>query len=114
MSSAFAASQEGSTISWRRPFGFARVIMDRTPVIQDTVFFLAEAAEAENSPKRIPNPRKKWELVNSTSRGTESTTYDSLAVSQVGFQAAGQKQQATSKTSRQSKSGVVELKTADR
>ena len=79
-------------------------------MIQETAFLLAEAAEASNSPKRTRNPRKKWELVNSTSRGTKlSSPMIALLIQAAGHKTTSNKQNITP-----IKSGVVELKTADR
>ena len=79
-------------------------------MIQETAFLLAEAAEASNSPKRTQNQRKKWELVNSTSRGTKvSSPMIALLNSSSGTQ--NDKQQAKNHTNQKWGS---ELKTADK
>ena len=84
MSSAFAASQEGSIILWRCPFGYEGAILGRTPDDKGRRFWIAKRRKSKAA------SNKEVGTGNLPNRGTESATYDSLAVSHMGFNAAGQ------------------------
>ena len=86
---------------------YERAILGRTPDDKGRRFWIAKRRKSKAA------SNKEVGTGNLPNRGTESATYDSLAVSHMGFHAAGQEQHATSKTSRQQKWGS-ELKTADK
>ena len=64
--------------------------MDQVPRKQETAFFLAEAAEAEDSLKRIPNQRRGGRVLQHTRMHANKPWYsDEFTYGSLAGQAAG-------------------------